>query len=305
MAQANRAAEWNEYYDAFPYFSGELVRSGCGPKVMLHPGGSEKAIVLVHGLTDSPYAMEAIGRYFFENLHYDVYLPLLHCHGLKEPRGMEGVSLAEWKANVQFALGIAASSSATVSLGGLSTGGALSFYFGATDSRVTGEIYLFSAAFSLYGGPGGRCSKFLEFLLMTPLVKLYSRSNSLVGRNPYRYDKVPLLSARQLVILMRENRQLMYPVDGGKPFDTRVFSAWSESDRVVSTNALRAVGDTVGSQLYSPFIIAKDLDVHHACVVLDAPVYQENSGLKAFPLELANPRFALMMEAVRQFEQLV
>ncbi len=305
MGATKRAADWSDYYDAFPYFSGDVIRPGCGPGVMLHPGGSEKAIVLLHGLTDSPYAMEAIGRYFFENLHYDVYLPLLQCHGLKEPRGMKGVSLAEWKANVQFALGVAASSSATVSLGGLSTGGALSFNFGATDSRVTGEIYLFSAAFSLYGGPGGRCSKFLEFLLMTPLVNLYSRSNSLIGKNPYRYAKVPLLSARQLVILMRENRLLMCPVDGGKIFGKRLFSAWSESDRVVSVHALRAVGDAIGSRLYCPFVIAKDRDVHHACVVLDAPVYPKNSGSNKSPLELANPRFAEMMEAVRQFEQLV
>jgi esterase/lipase len=44
--------------------------------------------VLIHGLTDSPYFMTAIGEYFFGNLGYNVYLPLLQCHGLKEPKGV-------------------------------------------------------------------------------------------------------------------------------------------------------------------------------------------------------------------------
>jgi esterase/lipase len=92
---------------------------------MEHEGPTTKAIVLVHGLTDSPYFMTAIGDYFFQNLGYNVYLPLLQSHGLKEPKGMEGVALDEWKANVNFAVDIAASKAHQVSIGGLSTGGAL------------------------------------------------------------------------------------------------------------------------------------------------------------------------------------
>jgi esterase/lipase len=55
---------------------------------MQHEGPTTKAIVLVHGLTVSPYFMTAIGDHFFQNLRYNVYLPLLQCHGLKEPKGV-------------------------------------------------------------------------------------------------------------------------------------------------------------------------------------------------------------------------
>ena len=122
-----RHHEWMGYYQRFNYFSADAVRDGCQPKIMEHEEPTEKAIVLVHGLTDSPYFMTAIGDYFFTTLGYNVYLPLLHCHGLKEPKGMEGVKLDEWKSNVNFALDVAASKANQVAIGGFSTGGTLSF----------------------------------------------------------------------------------------------------------------------------------------------------------------------------------
>ena len=154
-ASKARDHEWLDYYERFPYFSAEAVRDGCHPRIMEHEGPTAKAIVLIHGLTDSPYFMTAIGDYFFRNLGYNVYLPLLQCHGLKEPKGMEGVTLDEWKANVNFAVDIAASKAHQVSIGGLSTGGALSFYTAVKNPKINGTLYLFSAALDLAGGISG------------------------------------------------------------------------------------------------------------------------------------------------------
>src|SRR5262245_53424982 len=171
-----RDHEWIEYYERFPYFSAEAVRDGCHPKVMQHEGPTAKAIVLVHGLTDSPYFMTAIGEYFFQNLGYNVYLPLLQCHGLKEPKGMEGAALGEWKANVNFAVDVAASKAHQVSIGGLSTGGALSFYTAVHNPKINGTLYLFSAALDLAGGIGGVIGDLVgelkERLLRTPVADL-------------------------------------------------------------------------------------------------------------------------------------
>jgi alpha-beta hydrolase superfamily lysophospholipase len=146
-----RDHEWLDYYQRFQYFSAEAVRDGCHPRIMEHDQPTQKAIVLVHGLTDSPYFMTAIGDYFFRSLGYEVYLPLLQCHGLKEPRGMEGVGLDEWKANVNFAGDVAASKASHVSIGGLSTGGTLSLYTAVNNHKITGTLYLFSAALDLAG----------------------------------------------------------------------------------------------------------------------------------------------------------
>ena len=64
----------------------------------------KNAVVLVHGLTDSPHFMAAIGRYFHEEMGFNVLLPLLQAHGLKKPEGMQDVSVEEWKRNVEFAI---------------------------------------------------------------------------------------------------------------------------------------------------------------------------------------------------------
>ena len=85
MAREN---EWMAYYDRFAsYFSPDAVRDGCYPRIVEGPAPAAKAIVLVHGLTDSPHFVAAIGKHFHEKLGYNVYMPLLHCHGLKKPRG--------------------------------------------------------------------------------------------------------------------------------------------------------------------------------------------------------------------------
>ena len=81
----NDGQEWFDYYERFDYFTHDSVRDGCHPWIFRHATPSDKAIVLVHGLTDSPYFVTAIARHFHAQLGYDVFLPLLHCHGLKEP----------------------------------------------------------------------------------------------------------------------------------------------------------------------------------------------------------------------------
>lgn len=293
---------WADYYERFPYFSADRIRSGCEPRKYVHPGGSEKAIVLIHGLTDSPYAMLAIGHYFYELLGYDVYLPLLQCHGLKDPGKMEGVSLAEWKKNVQFAVHEASQNGARVSIGGLSTGGALGFYFTVTDNRVAGELYLFSAAFGLYGGPYNLLSTAVEYLLTNPVLHLTTSSLPLVADNPYRYARVPLNSAKELVALMWENNVLLDNFAIDKRFDTKVFSAWSAADTVVSIDAIHEFHQIVGPENVSTFEIEEDKNVHHACVVLEEPIYAVDSGEDAEPLEPPNPNYQEMMEALRGFE---
>jgi hypothetical protein len=53
---------------------------------------------------------------------------------------MEDVDLGEWKANVRFAVRTAAKKADLVSISGLSTGGALSFYMACTKPQITGTV---------------------------------------------------------------------------------------------------------------------------------------------------------------------
>ena len=77
-------------------FNKNAIRPGCEPKIIDHGIKKNNVIVLIHGLTDSPYFMEAIGERF-ALMGFNVLIPLLPGHGLKEPQGMKGVTLEQWQ----------------------------------------------------------------------------------------------------------------------------------------------------------------------------------------------------------------
>jgi alpha-beta hydrolase superfamily lysophospholipase len=248
---ASDGQEWLAYYERFPYFSTDTVRDGCHPRVLEHEARAGKAIVLCHGLTDSPHFLKSIARHFHTNLGCDVYLPLLHGHGLKDPKGMQGVDLEEWKANIGFAVDTAAGRAEFVSVGGFSTGGTLSFYTACTNPKVTGDLYLFSAALDLAGGPMGLIGEIKERILRTFLADLLDSQKPLIGRNPYRYDRMDMDGARELARLIKETDGLLEGFDAKTPFPKRVFAAHSESDKTADINGIQNAARPLRHILYS------------------------------------------------------
>ena len=296
MTQEKRDHEWMDYYDQFTYFSSENVRDGCHPRIMQHPESTEKAIVLVHGLSDSPYFMTAIGEYFFKNLGYNVYLPLLHCHGLKIPKGMEGVKLEEWKANVRFAINSAKSQSEQISVGGLSTGGTLSFYMAVTNPQINGALYLFSAALDLAGGPFGLIGELKERLLRTFLADLLDTNKPLIGDNPYRYGHIDLDGAQELARLIKETDTLIDGFSQNHPFPKSVFAAHSECDTTADIAGIKALQKVSAPDRFNFFRIPKKYGVSHASLVLKDPIPECGE-----PMEKSNPQFGEMMQAIAAF----
>jgi alpha-beta hydrolase superfamily lysophospholipase len=295
--------EWLAYYERFPYFSTDTIREGCHPRVFEHEAATGKAIVLCHGLTDSPHFLAAIARHFHINLGYDVYLPLLHGHGLKDPKGMEGVALEEWKANIGFAVDTAAGRAEFVSVGGLSTGGTLSFYTACTNPKVTGDLYLFSAALDLAGGPMGLIGEMKERILRTFLADLLDNQKPLIGRNPYRYDRMDMDGAKELARLIKETDSLLSGFDAKTTFPRRVFAVHSESDKTADINGIRNLQKKTPSERFTTYFIPKAEAVSHASLVLEEPIFAIDSAEGERPLEKANPKFAGMMEYVAIFEK--
>ena len=300
---ASDSKEWLAYYYRFPYFTTDTIRDGCHPRVFKHEAATGKAIVLCHGLTDSPYFLMAIARHFHTNLGCDVYLPLLHGHGLKDPKGMEGVELEEWKANIGFAVDTAAGRAEFVSVGGLSTGGTLSFYTACTNPKVTGDLYLFSAALDLAGGPMGLIGEMKERILRTFLADLLDSQKPLVGRNPYRYDRMDMDGAKELARLIKETDGLLKGFDAKTPFPKRVFAAHSESDKTADISGIRNLQKKTPPERFTTYFIPKDEDVSHASLVLEESIFAVDSAEGEKPLEKANPKFAEMMAAISDFEK--
>lgn len=195
---------WEEYLQHFG-LEQNAIREGCEPYLIVNDELKDNAIVLIHGLTDSPFFMKAIGQYFHDAMGFNVVIPLLAGHGLKQPDGMRTVTLAQWEENVNYAVEAAKNYGNKISIGGLSTGGALSVYKAfKSNGGISGGVFLFSAALDLtskYGTLGGELE---EFLLTLPITNEVAdiqdliRDNSLVGENPYRYAKMDYHGAIQL-----------------------------------------------------------------------------------------------------------
>ncbi len=300
-----RDHEWNDFYNTFSYVSSSAVRDGSHPRILEHERPADKAIILIHGLTDSPHFMRAIADFFHTRLGYNVYLPLLRGHGLKNPTGMIKVRLKDWKANIAYAIEKAQVHTNHISIGGLSAGGALSFYTAATNERITGSVYLFSAALDIAGGIGGLWGEVAERLLRTPVAKMLYRLDQkkpLINANPFRYARMDKGGAIQLGRLIKHTDKIMSAHrKKAQPFQKRIFAAHSEGDHAAHIDGIKTLFEIADPNKVTLFTIPKT--VSHASVVLKEPIYAVDCGPEDPPLEEANPLFDEMMEALAAFEQ--
>jgi len=288
--------EWNN-----ARYQNLKIRKGCEPKIIELDNNTKNSIVLVHGLTDSPYFMEAIGLKFYE-MGFNVYIPLLPGHGLQDPQGMKDVTLEKWEEEINFAVNYASQRGTTVSIGGLSTGGTLSVWKALNSpDEITGGVFLFSAALGL-AGLGGN---FLERLLSTRLIrrivanKQDERARTLVGinsdDNPYRYARMDVDGAAQLSLLITKVQNLKLGTDR---IIQPLFIAHSEYDStadIEDVENLRRNHPNINKTEF--FRIGKNFNVPHASVVLAEDVKSKNGS----PLEPKNPFFDEMMQCVYNF----
>ncbi|MEZ4700500.1 MAG: hypothetical protein R2834_09225 [Rhodothermales bacterium] len=293
---------WDRHYESLE----GKIRPGCEPRMYLQGEAAQHAIVLVHGLTDSPHYVDAIGRRFHA-MGFDVLLPLLPAHGLKAPEGMKGVTPEQWMREIDWMTELAGRLAPRVSIGGLSTGATLSVYKAITSpDLVTGGLFLFSAALDLAGPLGNFAERLLRF---APFVKYIAdwqdrESPGLIGINPYRYARRDYEGAAALARLIgyiedRYPEQKKYS-DVVQP----LFVAHSEADAVtdITEVELLVAHHAGGADASCFFRIPKDVGVRHASVVLEADV-RALHGPAGDPaiLEAKNPLFNEMMACVASF----
>ncbi len=102
-----------------------------------------RGILLIHGLSDSPYSMKSLAR-FFKRQCFFVEVLLLPGHGTR-PGDLLDVTWEEWAKAVSFAVGTLEKKAERIFLGGLSTGAALSIHHAMKDPHIEG-LFLFSPA---------------------------------------------------------------------------------------------------------------------------------------------------------------
>jgi pimeloyl-ACP methyl ester carboxylesterase len=291
--------------------AGPNLRPGNGPRIFHHGKKTDHAIVLTHGLSDSPRYVEEIGKCFHQ-AGLNVVLPLLPGHGLHDPdKAFEDKNLdAYWRHTIDHSVELAASLGNVVSIGGFSTGGALSYNRILREMQtgkklITGGLFLFSAAIELV--PWG------AFLVSISPQRLFKRLDGVLegkGPDPYKYPRLPKFGAKELDDIIRENEKL----SKGKKLKLPVFAAHFLSDDTADVNGiLKLLKDyaTTGSA----FIIGEELKKRklknskggeeriewansaHASLPLQSPIILEEELGEVPP----NPQFEMMMNVALDF----
>lgn len=195
----------------------------CGPPES--PG--RKGVLLVHGLTDSPYLMGYLARHLQQRC-FLVQVLLLPGHGTR-PGDLLEVTWREWARAFSFGVNTLRPRVDELYLGGFSTGAALAIQHAMQHEEISG-LLLFSPA-----------------VAVTPLARLSCAMASLSGIIPplawvggtqpdedtFKYESFAANAGCQIFRLTREIKD----VRGGEPLGIPVFVAASADDSTVRVDA--------------------------------------------------------------------
>lgn len=320
---------WTNHYQGL--FDGDLIRPGNYPEIMFHGGSRKNAIVLVHGLTDSPYFMKAIAKRFYA-MGFNVLLPLLPGHGLKIPDSqIDTVTFIQWLDEVNFAVDCATGLGEQISIGGLSAGGNIATYKAITDKKhINGALFLFAGALDIHD-PIETVLRFDSFLKVAsyiqvnrnrdvvdllkdafikndgarrkkltvpPNLQRQSKDVWAIGDNPYRYVEMTLNGAGQLADLIKQTEDLYKGRDKYSDITQPVFAAHSEADIAAGIGEIELLikNHPNCGEKTELFRIDKSLNVAHPSVVLE-----EDIIVKGDILEKRNPVFNEMIDCIEAF----
>lgn len=270
-----------------------LLKPNNGPRLFLREENTREVIVLTHGLSDSPFYLEAIARRFYRaGCH--VVMPLLPAHGLIDPdEAMQDEYLdRKWRETIDHAVHTASLLGDKISIGGFSTGGALSLNRILRDpSHINGALFLFSAALSIgnLAEVAGRLS-FIQSITRITDGKVLG-----IGRDPYKYPMLPSFAGFELVQIINQNKKLLED----KKLQLPVFAAHSVHD---TTAELAGIMKFMEDNVKKGVTTVISAQVPHACLPLekDIPLNIEEELGPVLP-PAANPLFNWMMDGVMRF----
>ena len=209
------------------------------PFILVHGAKTRKTVLMIHGLTDSPWYMRELGEILYRQ-GYNVVSVLLPGHGTK-PEDLTTATKAEWRKEVDRGLGIAAGLGEQVSLAGFSTGGALSLDALRRHPRLKADkLFLFSPALAI--NESEQTSVFLgcQSLWLTTKIKGdYKEPAETAEVSPYNYTKMAINGVCQLNELIGDNNDGRAEIlDSLRAAGTPVFAVESEADATVSPAAV-------------------------------------------------------------------
>ena len=271
----------------------DKLKPGNGPRILYHGKATDHVIVLTHGLSDSPYYLFAIAKRFYE-VGCNVVMPLLPAHGLIDPdKAMEDKALdSKWKACIDNGVNTAKLIGGKISVGGFSTGGALSLNkILRHPDLIQGGLFLFSGALSV----GGTAEKAGRLSFIQSITKLTDGKLPGIGQDPYKYPQLPNFAGLELTQIINENNRAL----NGLKINQPVMAVHSIHDETARPEGItQFIEDHVkrGSAIF----IAQNVAHSHLPLDKNVPLDLSQELAPKYP-PIANPQFEWMMEGVIRF----
>lgn len=217
-----------EYLSTLPY---EQVSNKCD-KI-------DKGIVLVHGLSDTPFTMRDMADQFTQRC-FKVRSLLLPGHGTRAGDMLE-ITRNEWVNTVQFGVNSLKGEVSDVYVGGFSLGGLLAVNAAVNDPQIKG-VFAFSPAMAI--------KKPLLVWNTTWLRYLFDWADSGDQDDYARYEAIPFNAIAETYLLSTDLQDKL----SQRPLKTPVFIAQSSDDEVVDSTTNQQYFSETFSNLNSRLI---------------------------------------------------
>lgn len=183
---------------------------------------NKKGILLIHGLTDSPYITRTMAGHFSKNC-FTVYSILLAGHGTR-PGDLLDVSYKDWVKQVEYGVKELSKEADKIYLGGFSTGGALAVNYVLSNplKKIAGIIAL-SPALNLD-----------TIASLSPVVKYFKKYNSTYeDKDLVKYESFAMNAAAQIYLLTKRISKKLK--NNNKPLkNTPIFAALTYEDKTIN-----------------------------------------------------------------------
>ena len=233
----------NRYFDGSPVYPAHFAQDFNRSFVPAPKGEPVGAVVLLHGLTDSPYSQRHIAN-FYRDRGFVAIVPRLPAHGTV-PAALTDVEWEDWVAATRLAVREARqrAPSGPLHLVGFSNGGALALMYALDalgDEKLSrpDRLVLISpmigiTSFARFAGLAG-----LPAIL--PAFAKAAWLGIVPEFNPFKYNSFPVNGARQSHLLTRalQQRIARYARDGKLAQLPPVLTFQSLIDFTVSTRAI-------------------------------------------------------------------
>ncbi len=205
-------------------------------------GTNNRAILLIHGWTSTPYEVRRLGKYLNEN-GYTISAPMLRGHG-SVPADLENVYFSDWLLDLEKEYKELKKTHSQVYIAGTSVGANLAMILAKKEKSISGLVLMatpYQIKFEILTVNFARVLSFFKKnnkKFYPPTFGLSSTITRLIS-----YQTYPIKSALETFEMIKEARKDLEKIT--QP----CFVIQSKSDHVVAKKSLERIFEKVGSNI--------------------------------------------------------